>query len=139
MPKDENVKNCFLAFLDWYESNNVEVLETEKSLITDKYCYAGTCDMIAIVNGKKYLIDLKTSKAIYSDYKLQLAAYRIIYGEDINVAILRLDKEYGDYEFKDFTKNIENSEKAFLSLLDYYYYAAKRRLKNNPKVKEIWK
>lgn len=38
--------------------------------------YAGTLDAIATIGGRRLLIDVKTGKAIYPDYALQLAAYR---------------------------------------------------------------
>lgn len=38
---------------------------------------AGQCDALAIINGKRWLIDVKTSKSVYGpEYALQLAAYR---------------------------------------------------------------
>jgi len=38
--------------------------------------YAGTFDGLHIIDGQVTLVDLKTSKAVYPDYALQLAAYR---------------------------------------------------------------
>jgi len=133
------VYNCCTAFLDWIILNKVEVIETEKTLVNFQYGFAGTCDAVAIINGTKYIIDWKTSKDIYPEYALQLAAYRMTEGNNLNVAILRLDKETGEYEFKDMTKHIDKKEKAFLCLLDFYYHEKKRKLKNNKWVKEIWK
>jgi len=135
----EKVENCFKAFIDWLSLNKIEFIETEKTLVNTKYGFAGTCDAIAIINGTKYLVDWKTSKSIYPEYALQLAAYRLTEGNNLNVAILRLDKETGEYEFKDMTKHIEKKEQAFLSLLDFYYREKKRKLKNNKWVKELWK
>ena len=48
-----------------------------------------------------------------------------------------LDKETVDYTFKEI-KNLDKMKIAFLSLLDFYYYAKKRRLKNNSRIKKIW-
>lgn len=136
---NESVNNCVSAFYDWITLNKVEFIETEKTLVNSVYGYAGTCDAIAIINGTKYILDWKTSKAIYPEYALQLAAYRLTEGNNLNVAVLRLDKETGDYEFKDMTKHIEKKEQAFLSLLDFYYREKKRKLKNNKWVTEVWK
>jgi len=61
---------------------------------------------------------------------LVVASYRHITIE--NVGIIRLDKETGLQEFK--TKrmdSLENEFTAFLGLVQYYYYIAKRRLKGN--------
>jgi len=137
-PREAEVDNCLTAFSDWFDINNVEIIETEKTLIHFDLGYAGTCDAVAIINGTKYIIDWKTSKSIYPEYALQLAAYRIAEGNNLSVAVLRLDKETGEYEFKDMSKHIEQKEKAFINLLDFFYNEKKRKLKNNTIVKNIW-
>lgn len=48
----------------------------EQQLICPELGFAGTLDRVAEVEGKKYLIDIKTSNGIYNSYWLQLAAYR---------------------------------------------------------------
>ena len=37
---------------------------------------AGSCDALVEIHGTRLMLDYKTSKAVYSDYGLQLAAYR---------------------------------------------------------------
>jgi hypothetical protein len=51
--------------------------------------YAGTVDRVGILNdGRRYLIDLKTSNGIYDTYWLQLAAYSSLYREtEANLAM----------------------------------------------------
>lgn len=48
----------------------------EQQVICPELGFAGTMDRIGIIDGKKYLIDIKTSNGIYNSYWLQLAAYR---------------------------------------------------------------
>lgn len=141
------VQNGFLAFLEWESKNHVEWLESELTLFSTQYGFAGTCDAIAVLNGHKYLIDFKTSKAVYDEHKKQLAAYRLAYNEmkddDFgnyieNIGILRLDKETGEPEWKDVTKNSDKHETSFLKLVDFYYADKKRRLKNNPFVEKYY-
>ena len=139
----EQVQNGFLAFLEWESKNHVQWLKSELTLYSTQYGYAGTCDAIAVINGFKYLIDFKTSKAIYDEYRMQLAAYKQgaleTLGEPLeNFAILRLDKETGEPEFKDVTKGIDEKLRAFLKLVDFYYCEKKRRLKNNPFVNNYY-
>jgi|GEM_PF-5374228 len=50
------------------------------------------------------------------------------------MGILRLDKDTGLPEWKDYSDKYETKLISFLSLLDYYYKDKKRRLKNNPRV-----
>lgn len=53
-----------------------EVMQCEQNYISPELGWAGTVDRIIRLNGKTYLIDIKTSNAIYQTDWLQLAAYR---------------------------------------------------------------
>ena len=89
--------------------------------------------MLVEINGKKYLIDFKTSNHVGYKYFLQLAAYRYILRTEHNIEIdgcivLQLDKKTSS--FKEFVldfSNIEhfayinNCERAFLSLVYAYF------------------
>ena len=159
------VENGFIAFLEWEADNVDKWLESEIKLVNYEDGYAGTYDGTFIhKKGYTVLVDFKTSKAIYDEYWLQNAAYRearnklegehtIIFErgkggtftynlDNIHidkVAVLRLDKETGMPEYKERKENrMHNDYMAFKSLVDHYYYAKKRRLKNNHIVKEIW-
>ena len=74
-----------------------------------------------------------------------MAAYRFAYEmtpDCVQVdgcGVLRLDKITGQPEFKDYSEGYERKLGAFLALVEFYYKDKKRRLKNNPKVKENWK
>lgn len=63
----------FLRFLDeWrptYEAS-------EATVYSRKYGYAGTLDAIAVIDGRRTLLDYKTGKGVYGEVALQLAAYR---------------------------------------------------------------
>ena len=52
-------------------------MENEKTVVSKKNKFAGTVDIIGKVNGKLYVIDVKTnnSGAIYETYHLQVSAY----------------------------------------------------------------
>lgn len=132
-----NVQNALLGFHDWEHKNNVEWLHNEITVIDEVNCYAGTADAVAMINGIKYLVDFKTSKAIYDEYRFQLAAYKYALQFEVEaVAVLRIDKETGEFDFKDLTKDIDVKYSAFLDLLRFYYKSAKRRLKNNKRAEE---
>jgi hypothetical protein len=51
-------------------------LASEATVFSRKYKYAGTLDGIAKIGAETLLIDVKTSRDIYPEYALQLAAYR---------------------------------------------------------------
>ncbi len=48
---------------------------SEASVFSDAESYAGTLDIIAVVGGRRLLIDTKTGKGVYPEAALQLAAY----------------------------------------------------------------
>ena len=58
---------------------NVELMELH--MASEKLGYAGTLDRVIKLNGKNYLVDIKTSNSIYPSYWLQLAAYRELLGD----------------------------------------------------------
>lgn len=51
-----------------------QLIETQ--VLSPKLGFAGTIDRVSIIEGKKYVLDIKTSNGIYNSYWLQLAAYR---------------------------------------------------------------
>jgi hypothetical protein len=130
------VENGFLAFLEWEQENIEEWTESERTVFDPESCYAGTLDACAkLKNGKYYVIDFKSSKGFYSGYDMQIAAYRHAYEKMNNtkmdgMGVLRLDKETGLPEFKDYSKVYDKKLNAFIKLLDFYYAVAARRCKN---------
>ena len=111
--------------------------KTECEVVSVAHGYAGRFDAIATINGHRYLVDFKTSKGIWDEYKYQLCAYMQAYNETEadkieNIAILHLDKETGEPTFKPIEKDIERMTELFNSLCEVYYLMANRRLKNNP-------
>lgn len=130
------VENGFLAFLDWEKANKVKWVQMELQVVSRIHGFAGRLDAICDFNGKRYLIDFKSSKSFYDEMPMQLAAYRIAAAENGSqtegIGILRLDKETGLPEWKDYSDVQEQHEKAFIHLLKFYYSQKNRRLKNNP-------
>lgn len=63
-----------------------EPLFVEHSLISRKYRFAGTFDLLAKIYDKNILFELKTSKELWNSHKIQLALYDILCREnDIRV------------------------------------------------------
>lgn len=72
---DEGHIDAYIAFLkDW----NVKVLwsEVPVACTTTQVPYAGTLDLVVVIGGLVWLLDLKTGKGVYNEVALQLAAYR---------------------------------------------------------------
>lgn len=69
-----------------------EILASELTLYSLRYKMAGTLDRLIELNGKRYILDIKTSNAIYDTYWLQVAAYSIMLDQEVDgVAILWLN------------------------------------------------
>lgn len=49
--------------------------QSEATVYNRRERYAGTLDAIAVIGGRRLLIDIKTGKSVYSEFPLQLAAY----------------------------------------------------------------
>ena len=141
---DEATKG-YEAFLDWTEANDVEMLESECQVFSLFHGYAGRFDVVAKVNGVKYLIDFKTSSGVYDEMRYQLCAYRQAYNEGLKegqepidkIAVLHLDKKDGSYTWHEMSKDMERYTELFNTLTRAYYLMKNRRLKNNPFVKAV--
>ena len=90
----DEVKRRLQAFINFCKDYNVESIATEISLYTDDldedgeilYRWAGTADNIMRIEGRIYLIDIKTGKEWEHSHSLQLTSYKIlwdhIYGKE---------------------------------------------------------
>lgn len=77
------------AFYNWMEEYDPIDIIPEKFVFSKKYGYAGTADMICIIRGEIWLIDFKTSKAIYDEYGLQVRAYGYAFTEMLGIKKVR--------------------------------------------------
>lgn len=72
----------------WFVDNEISDEQTELTLYSDKYGYAGTADLVCKMKNKvegqepvTALIDFKSGKSIYDTAALQMAAYAMAYEE----------------------------------------------------------
>lgn len=131
----ENAKDAYVSYRQWVADYQPVILAKEFQVFDALHGYGGSGDLIAEVNGVVYLIDLKTSKSLHHDMRLQLAAYRYaaecINGDDYDdeawealmrverTAILHLtDEGYGFYEVKAGPDEFDR----FLSVKDTYEF-----------------
>lgn len=71
-PWREDQEQMVEAYLRWKSEHDIEVLSTERTVFGSGF--AGTADLFARVDGVTTLIDWKSSRAIRSSHKAQLAA-----------------------------------------------------------------
>lgn len=63
---------CFDKYINWEKKQDIEYMASELVLTHDGLMYGGTVDVLAILNGKCTLLDIKTCKAIYNEHFLQV-------------------------------------------------------------------
>jgi len=68
--------DCLMGFSDWVKERKPKFLQSEFVIFDEKVGYAGTVDCLCEIDGKKFLIDFKTSQYIWPEYELQISAYR---------------------------------------------------------------
>jgi len=97
VPVPPAIQPTITAFKEFYGNNLITPLKIEERIISKKYGYAGTLDILAEVNGVVGVLDIKTSQSVYRDYGMQTAAYVQALSEDPNMPpltswVLRLDQ-----------------------------------------------
>lgn len=81
MPEEKNVIIGVNGFLDWLNGSKAKITESEAIVYSKKHDFSGKVDAIAMIKGKRYLIDYKTGTGLYNDVLLQTAAYAGAYEE----------------------------------------------------------
>jgi len=123
-PENKQVDN----FVTWATKNEVQFLESEKVMYSKKHFVGGTCDFTCIMNGNKYVGDIKTSSGIYGREPFaQCAAYRMMLEEmgekefegSIIVNIPKTGKFNEDKDVH-FSPYYEKDLELFLSALSVY-------------------
>jgi hypothetical protein len=103
-PNDvEKASKAYKSFLDWQDKLGIECIASELQLVHQRLKYGGTIDLVARHDTELWLVDFKTSKAVYTEHKIQVAAYRELYNANnkdqiYECHILRLPKDGGSYE-----------------------------------------
>ena len=132
----KQIKTSFNNFLYW-EKTMLDhdfafyTIDIERTVVCP--WYGGTLDWLVELNGKVYILDFKTSRAILPDYYIQT----ILYKEAINnydnihvdgIGIIRLDKfKYDTLDFIiindiddfEFMNHIRNDA---ISMIDWFYH-----------------
>lgn len=97
------------AFRRWRDGVKLEILDTERPLVSEQFRFGGTFDALGIANGEKVVLDWKSSNRVYREHVAQCAAYRQLLREhghpDVTGArLLRVGKEsatFSDHYFPD--------------------------------------
>ncbi len=96
-------------FQDWFTKEDLTMVASECNLVSEKWQFGGCVDLVAMtVDKRRGLYDIKTSKGVYDEYRIQLSAYEEAWDElhpdepiDF-IKVVHLDKESGGLNLYDF-------------------------------------
>jgi hypothetical protein len=95
---------AWMAFDTWWKASGLKVLASEQPIYDTTLKVAGTLDIYAEdERGRPGIVDLKTSKYIYAEHHLQVAAYCHLARNFVPVEwakIVRVPKKIDDPEFE---------------------------------------
>lgn len=91
-PEEVNVDEwqAIVSYQKWFNETKPEVSAVELTVFNEKHEYAGTIDRIYRINGQIWVVDLKTSKAIWEEQVLQLSSYS---NADVDYEALKITDE----------------------------------------------
>ena len=100
----------YKSFRQWLDLQGLKLVESEYSVVSEDWQFGGCIDMVAMADGgdTRGLFDIKTSKGIYDEYKIQMAAYEAAWNECRpleridQIRVIHLDKETGLLEVHPF-------------------------------------
>lgn len=101
--QEKAAMKAFAGYLQWYEKVKFKPLRNELVLVNEEMQVGGTIDCIARMGDDLVIVDWKTSKYLYAENKLQLAAYVYMFEQaqpKANVAygmIMRFGKDDGKF------------------------------------------
>ena len=118
-------ENSVLSYLAREQGHKIRPLLCETPLVSETWRYGGTVDCYCELDGVPTLLDFKTSKAVYSDYFLQVSAYKQLLEEAgypvKSCRILRIGREESEGFEERVLTNLDKYLQVFTNLLDIYY------------------
>lgn len=97
-------RTAYEAYCAWRKANEVRPVALELRVYSRQFMFAGTTDFVGRVADVLTVADWKTSKAVYAEYRIQIAAYRhalVEMQDELKTAVvgglvLRFPKEAAD-------------------------------------------
>lgn len=81
-PTIPEVAKALEAFLEWESQNKVKYHDTEKIVYSIKHDYIGCMDLDVTINGKRALVDFKSSNGLYNSVIMQTMGYAMANEEE---------------------------------------------------------
>ena len=120
-------EKAFNRYMEWEKQHTIEFVEVEKELVSETYKFGGYLDIYCRLDGEWTIIDIKTSKKIYEEQKVQVSSYEQLVREN-NLKVDRLlvlntgKLEDSVLQVEEISKDQASKYfKAFKVFLDLYY------------------
>ena len=132
--------NALLSYLEWKKQHEIVPIRCEEAMVSEALKYGGTIDCYCMLDGVPTLLDFKTSKAIYDEYFMQLAAYRNLL-EELKLPvercmILRVGRDETEgFEIRSVADTRLDFE-MFKDLLSFYYHEKEKKARDREARKE---
>jgi len=124
----DTAENAVLSFYEWERQtgHTMQTLEIEMPVVSEEYGYGGTVDWLGYIDGKLWLVDIKTSKGLYPEHEYQVSAYHqalLEKGYKVEgVRLLRVGRSEDEGFYDHVLSNVQLNAgwKVFTSALDLY-------------------
>lgn len=142
-PQNPALLSTVQAFLSWEKQHKVEYIFSERKVYALAENYAGTVDIVALVDGVRSVVDIKTSNFVNEEFWLQTAGYAHALMQEFEEPIeerwiVRLGKEDGAFDPHQASTEVdengrarptlEDDIKAFLALRTVFAWAKRETL-----------
>jgi hypothetical protein len=102
IPDDDRVVKGFKAFEAWLAQTDIEMIEVERMVYSEKYFYCGKTDLVGRRKQRLLIGDFKTGSGFYDEQPYQLAGYAVAIEEETgdkieDGLIIHLDKKTGKF------------------------------------------
>lgn len=121
-------ENSILSFFEWEKQTGAKMNTSaiELPMVSEAYGFGGTVDWYGDIDGKKWLVDIKTAKALFPEHEYQVSAYYYMMRENgyqvDGVRLLRVgrteDEGFDDHVLD--VPQLADGWKVFLSALELY-------------------
>jgi hypothetical protein len=133
-PCDDNDLHTFVrAYYNWFTEHVAYVIGAEKVVVSHRWQYAGTADLVALLKGDDAptVIDIKTSNYVGDEWPLQLAGYRLALAERGVTCARRMvvqipSKKPGELHIHEYEDH-DRDERAFRNALQLWRWADAKR------------
>ena len=117
----EEVNKHLMSFEKFWNDNDIELIATELFMWYADVPWAGTCDIVAKIDGEYSIIDIKTGN-YYKSHEIQLTMYAELYNHIARECdIPEVTKIYGLYTKGKWIKEPNYQLKSFKINISKYY------------------